>query len=405
MTLRYSYAVDLFTMRTPSTARPAERIRVVAQHLGRVAGASKGSHHSPHLLAAPCSSPNGSTTSSTDNHQIFVATIPTGPLKVEDFVAKSSPVPSLTTSKKHDGKVLVEVAALTIGAGQRAGLQGSATYMGSSDGRGRVDVPMAGTGVGRVLESRFPGINKGDLVTGNVSWQTHAAVDGSLLTAVPAGVDAATMLGALGTNGLTAYFGLLDIGKPKAGDTVVVSGAAGSVGHIAGQIAKLHGCRVVGVAGSEEKCKRLVNELGFDAAVNYKSATFREDFKAATPDRIDVYFDNTGGMILQSALFRMASFGRIVCCGNISQYDTATPGGGPRGVPGLLVNNQIKMQGFVVFSYMDQYEEARQHMSAWVREGKLQAWTTQYDGLDRAPQAFVDMLGGVTRGTTIITVP
>ena len=161
---------------------------------------------------------------------------------------------------------------------------------------------------------------------------------------------------------------------------------------------------MIGVAGSDEKCKKLIDELGFDAAVNYKSPQFRAEFKAATPNRIDVYFDNTGGMILQSALFRMNLKGRIVCCGNVSQYDTATPGGGPRGIPGLLVNNQVKMEGFIVYSYAKQYEEARRNMSQWVKQGKLKAWTTQYDGLNRAPQAFVDMLGGVTRGTTIITV-
>ena len=217
-----------------------------------------------------------------------------------------------------------------------------------------------------------------------------------------------------------AYFGLLEIGNPQPGETVVVSAAAGSVGHMVGQIAKLKGCRVVGIAGSPEKCDRLVNELGFDAAVNYKLDSFRNDFKAATPKRIDgecmrlynaltnpfspVYFDNTGGAILESALFRMNTYGRICCCGNVSGYDTATPGGGPRGVPGLLVNNQVLMQGFIVYSYKKKYAEARAEISQWVKEGKVKPWVTVYDGLRKGPSAFVDLLAGKTSGTCVVRV-
>ncbi|MFN0146508.1 MAG: zinc-binding dehydrogenase, partial [Dehalococcoidia bacterium] len=194
------------------------------------------------------------------------------------------------------------------------------------------------------------------------------------------------------------------VGKPKPGETVVVSAAAGSVGHIVGQIAKRQKCRVVGVAGSAEKCRILTEELGFDVAVNYKESNFRDAFKEATPNRIDVYFDNTGGDILGSALFRMNAHGRIACCGAVSQYDTSNPGPGPRGIPGLLVNNRVRMEGFLVFDYADRYDEARETMSAWITVGELIPRVTEFQGLAQAPRAFVELLGGSTIGTTIVRV-
>ena len=217
-------------------------------------------------------------------------------------------------------------------------------------------------------------------------------------------VDPSTALGALGTNGLTAYFGLLSVGQPQPGETVLVSAAAGSVGHLVGQIAKRAGCRVIGVAGSDDKCRLLVDELGFDEAISYRDPEFRNAFKAATPDRVDVYFDNTGGPVLESALFRMATRGRIVCCGVVSQYDTSTPGPGPRGVPGLLVNNRVRMEGFLVFDFAERYAEARADMAAWIADGSLRPKVTEFHGLADAPQAFVELLAGRTVGTTVVTL-
>src|SRR6185312_10857867 len=197
---------------------------------------------------------------------------------------------------------------------------------------------------------------------------------------LPPDTDPATALGALGTNGLTAYFGLLDIGRPQTGETVVVSAAAGSVGHVVGQLAKRLGCRVVGVAGAADKCRMLVDELGFDAAVSHRDPEFRNAFRAATPDRIDVYFDNTGGPVLESALFRMAGHGRIVCCGAVSQYDNSTTGTGPRGVPGLLVNNRVRMEGFLVFDFAERYDEARADLAGWIADGTLTPKVTEFHG-------------------------
>jgi NADPH-dependent curcumin reductase CurA len=331
----------------------------------------------------------------SENRQIVIASLPEDALRETDFELRTVPVP-----EPSEGEVLCRTLAITIGAGQRAGLQGSASYAGAA----RADTLMAGNGVALVVESNDENFSPGDCVTGPTGWQDYAALAGRSLTKVNGSADPALHLGIMGTNGLTAYFGLLDVGRAKEGETVVVSAAAGSVGHTVGQIAKLKGCRVVGVAGSAAKCSIVVDELGFDAAVNYKSPDFRAAFKAATPDRIDVYFDNTGGDILGSALFRMNAHGRIVCCGVVSQYDTTKPGGGPRGVPGLLVNNRVRMEGFLVFDYARRFEEARKQLMSWIDGGELRPRVTEFGGLENAPNAFVELLAGGTVGTTIVRV-
>jgi len=327
------------------------------------------------------------------NTQILIKSLPGGALSPDDYEIVPSEIPT-----PGEGEVLCRTLALTIGAGQRAGLQGSASYAGAPV----TGVVMGGTGAAIVEASNSPDFSAGDTVVGPTGWQEYSSQKARALRRVDAALDPAHHLGVLGTNGLTAYFGLLDIGQPKAGNTVVVSAAAGSVGHIVGQIAKREGCRVVGVAGSDEKCRLLTEELGFDAAVNYKDAGFRDAFKAATPDRIDVYFDNTGGPILESALFRMNTHGRIVCCGAVSAYDGAPPPYGPRGVPGLLVNNQVRMEGFLVFNFADRYDEARTAMTGWIERGELRPRVSEFHGLAQAPTAFVELLAGRTVGTTIV---
>jgi NADPH-dependent curcumin reductase CurA len=331
----------------------------------------------------------------SENRQMMIASIPTDALQASDFELRSSAIP-----EPGEGEVLARTLALTIGAGQRAGLQGSASYAGAAV----ADTVMTGTGVARVQVSNSPDFSPGDLIVGRTGWQDYSVLSSRGLSKIEAGADPALHLGTLGINGLTAYFGLLDVGSAQEGDTVVVSAAAGSVGHMVGQIAKLKGCRVVGVAGSDEKCETLVKELGFDVAVNYKDSDFRAIFKAATPNRIDVYFDNTGGDILGSALFRMNTHGRIVCCGAVSQYDTSKPAAGPRGVPGLLVNNQVRMEGFLVFNFESRYEEARTELRAWIKSGQLEPRVTEFQGLETAGEAFVQLLAGGTVGTTIIRV-
>lgn len=331
----------------------------------------------------------------TVNRQIVIASLPTGPLAAGDFTLQTTSMPAL-----GEGQVLCRTVALTIGAGQRAGLQGSASYAGSP----KTGVVMGGTGVARVEDSRADRFRTGDFVVAPTGWQEYSVHPPEALRRIPDGDDLTLHLGAFGTNGLTAYFGLLEVGKPVSGETVVVSAAAGSVGHLVGQIAKRQGCRAVGVAGSEAKCRLLTDELGFDEAVNYKDPEFRAAFRAATPDRIDLYFDNTGGDVLGSALFRMNTHGRIVCCGVVSQYDTSNPEPGPRGIPGLLVNNRVRMEGFLVFDYSDRYEDARRDLAGWIAEGEIHPQITEFHGLESAPDAFVALLAGRTVGTTIVRI-
>ena len=184
----------------------------------------------------------------------------------------------------------------------------------------------------------------------------------------------------------------------------MVSAAAGSVGHLVGQMARINDCRVVGVMGSDAKADVLLGQLGFDAAVNYKDANYRQSLKEATPDGVDVYFDNTGGMILGSALFRMNVAGRIACCGVVSQYDTDSPEPGPRGIPGLLVNKRLIMQGFLLFDFVKQYADARQQIHSWLQAGDLISLTDEVNGLEAAPEGFVDLLAGGNVGTRIVRV-
>jgi hypothetical protein len=330
-----------------------------------------------------------------DNRQIIVSSLPTGRLAVDDFAVRPAEVP-----QPGEGEVLVRILALTIGAGQRAGLQGSASYAGAPT----TGIVMGGTGVGRVTSSRVDGIAPGDLVVGPTGWQDYALLTARDARPVEAEGDPALHLSLFGINGLTAYFGLLEVGRPQAGETVLVSAAAGSVGHLVGQMAKIQDCRVVGVTGSAAKARFLTAELGFDAAIDHRSPTFRDDLKAATPDGVDVYFDNTGGDILGAALRRMRPHGRIVCCGVVSQYNTSDPAPGPRGIPGLLVNNRVRMEGFLVFDYAPRYDEGRARMRAWLESGRLRSVHDEVSGLDNAPRAFVDLLAGGNVGTRIIRV-
>lgn len=337
-----------------------------------------------------------------DNRRIVIASLPSGKLAADDFSLETVPAP-----QPGDGEVLCRTLAITIGAGQRAGLQGSASYAGAPT----TGVVMGGTAVARVEASNAPAVPVDDLVVCPAGWQDYSVHPADAVTVVDDdGGDPAQHLGVYGTNGLTAYFGLFAVGEPQAGQTVVVSAAAGSVGHLVGQMAKIAGCRAIGVAGSDDKCARLTGELGFDAAVNYREDGFRDAFKQACADTreggggIDVYFDNTGGDVLGAALRRMRPHGRIVCCGVVSQYDTADPAPGPRGVPGLLVNNRVRMEGFLVFDYADRYAEARAQLRDWVNTGQLISWLDEFDGLERAPEAFVDLLAGGNFGTRIVRV-
>ena len=330
-----------------------------------------------------------------ENRQIVIVALPKGKLELSHFDMRTAEAPAPGT-----GEVLCRTLVLTMGAGQRAGLQGSASYAAAP----RSGIVMSGSAVARVEESNADGIAEGALVTCPAGWQDYSVHAAEAVQVVAEGGDPAHHLGVYGTNGLTAYFGLFAVGEPCAGQTVVVSAAAGSVGHLVGQMAKITGCRTIGVAGSDAKCALLTSELGFDAALNYRSADFRGEFREACADGIDIYFDNTGGDILGGALRRMKPHGRIVCCGVVSQYDTADPQPGPRGIPGLLVNNRVRMEGFLVFDYAERYAEGRAQMREWIEAGQLKPLQDEFHGLEEMPRAFIDMLAGGNVGTRIVRV-
>lgn len=328
-----------------------------------------------------------------DNQQVLIDSLPRGKLSADIYrlAVTDAPTPA-------DGEVLVRTQAFAITAGTRAGLQGSASYAGAP----KTGIVMNGTGVGEVVASKAAGFSPGDRVLGPTGWQTYSVHAPSALTKIDPAHDPVHYLGPLGVNGLTAYFGLFRVGAPKPGETVMVSAAAGSVGHLVGQMAKIAGNRVVGVCSSDAKGHVLTGSLGFDAAVNYREDDFREALKAATPDGVDVYFDNTGGPILGAALFRMNVGGRIACCGVVSQYDTDSPEPGPKGVPGLLVNKRLTMRGFLVFDFAAEYAAARAEIAGWLADGRLQSLTDEVHGLEAAPAAFVDLLAGGNLGTRIV---
>ena len=327
------------------------------------------------------------------NTQVLIKALPEDKLTEDHYELVDGVI-----DEPSEGEVLVQTEAFAITAGTRAGLQGSASYAGAP----KTGIVMNGTGVGHVVASKDPAFKEGDAVLGPTGWQQYSVHKGAALSVIDPQDDSIHYLGPLGVNGLTAYFGLFNVGQPSAGETVMVSAAAGSVGHLVGQMARIHGCQVVGVAGDDAKNQTLIDQLGFHAAVNYKSADFRALLKEATPKGVDVYFDNTGGPILGAALFRLNVNGRIACCGVVSQYDTSRPEPGPKGIPGLLVNKRINMRGFLVFDFAEQYEAARSDIRGWLRSGELKSLTDEVSGLAAAPGAFVDLLAGGNIGTRVV---
>jgi NADPH-dependent curcumin reductase CurA len=333
-------------------------------------------------------------TSGTINRQILLAEKPTGKLGPEHFKLQAGIVP-----EPKDGEALLRVRYISLDAANRAWMHG-ATYRSAVE----ANTVMAGGGIAEVISSKAPGLSPGDIVFGDTGWQEFAAVPAKHLTRMPRLEPMTHLLSVYGIAGLTAYFGLLDVGRPKPSDTVVVSAAAGSVGSIVGQIAKIKGCHVVGIAGGTDKCHWLTSELGFDAAVDYKDGAVFKALRAAAPKGIDVYFDNVGGDILEACLPLMNNHGRIACCGAISQYDGAPSAHGPRGVPGLIVVKRLIVQGFIVMDFMAQREKALTELQSWVASGKLKVQEDVIDGLENTPQALIGLLAGENRGKRMIRV-
>jgi NADPH-dependent curcumin reductase CurA len=258
--------------------------------------------------------------------------------------------------------------------------------------------------VGEVVESRSPQFKTGDTVTGMMGWRLYNVMKAAELRKVDAGAaPVTTSLGVLGMPGLTAYFGLLDIGQPKEGETVVVSGAAGAVGITVCQIAKLKGCRAVGIAGSNEKNEYLKQELGVDATINYKSGDVAQGLKEACPKGVDVYFDNVGGEVSDAVMPLLSHGARIVICGQISLYNLDKPDIGPRPQPYLLVNSAL-MKGFIITEYAARFPEGVMQLAQWLAAGKLKYAETIVEGFENTPQAFIGLFSGENLGKQIVKV-
>lgn len=330
----------------------------------------------------------------TVNRQVLLVEKPTGILGPEHFrmTQGAMPVPK-------DGEVLLKTRFISLDAANRAWMHG-ATYRAAVE----PNTVMAGGALAEVLSSKAPDFTAGDIVFGDVGWQDFAAIPAKQLSKLPKLEPITHLLSVYGVAGLTAYFGLLHVGEPREAETVVVSAAAGSVGSIVGQIAKIRGCHVVGIAGGKDKCHWLTSELGFDAAVDYKDGGTFKALRAAAPKGIDVYFDNVGGKILEICLPQMNNRGRIACCGAISQYDGVSSDHGPRGVPGLIVVKRLRMQGFIVFDYEDQTSQARADLQSWVASGKLKVQEDVIDGLENTPRALIGLLAGENRGKRMVRV-
>jgi len=298
-----------------------------------------------------------------------------------------------------EGQVLIRTHYTSVDPYLRGIMREGPNYIGSiAPG----DVVTAGS-VGQVIESRHPGCQEGDYVLGMWGWQLYALTDGAHLTRVdPTLAPISTALGVLGMPGLTAYFGLLSLGEPKQGETVLVSGAAGAVGSIAGQIAKIRGCRVVGVAGSDAKVRHLVDDLGFDSAFNYRATPAPLGrLRELCPDGIDVYFDNTGGPVTDAALLHINSFARIVLCGQIAQYNELAMPQGPRLLFQLIVK-QARLQGFLVFQFKDRYPEGIAQMATWIRDGRLKYREDILEGIENTPKAFIGLFTGENTGKRLV---
>lgn len=340
---------------------------------------------------------NAVTTAS--NQQFRLATRPVGLPKPSDW--------NLTTEAVRDiaeGEIVVQTLYLSLDPAMRGWMNEGKSYIRPV----AIGEVMRAGGIGRVLASKSPKFAVGDTVSGGIGVQRYWVGAADDKTAGFYRVDARVAplpkyLNALGMPGMTAYFGLLDVGQPKAGETVVVSGAAGAVGQTVGQVAKHKGCRVVGIAGGREKCDFVVNELGFDACIDYKSGSLKDGLKTHCPDGVDIYFDNVGGEILDTVLTRLRMKARIVICGAISQYNNTTPVKGPANYLSLLVN-RARMEGIVVFDYADRYHLAVAEMAQWMREGSFRSREDIVQGLEKFPEALLMLFEGKNFGKLILQV-
>jgi NADPH-dependent curcumin reductase CurA len=329
------------------------------------------------------------------NKQILLASRPPGMPTLDNFSIVDAEVP-----EPKDGEVLLRTRFLSVDPYMRGRMRDQKSYAPPF----ALNEVIAGGVVAEVIESRAPAFQPGNIVTGLLAWRLYSVAKAEELRRVDPNIaPVTTALGVLGMPGLTAYFGLLDIGQPQEGETVVVSGAAGAVGMTACQIAKINGCRVVGIAGSDEKNRYLEHELQVDATINYKTADIESAMKAACPNGVDVYFDNVGGEISDAVMKLLNQRARIVICGQISLYNLESPDIGPRVQPTLLVNSAL-MKGFIVSNYAARFAEGGKQLAQWLTEGKLKYFETFVEGFENAPRAFLDLFAGTNLGKQLVKV-
>jgi NADPH-dependent curcumin reductase CurA len=333
---------------------------------------------------------------SSMNHQVRLAARPSGLPKHSDWELTEEPIPT-----PGAGELVAAVSHISVDPAMRSWMNAGASYIEPVD----IGTVMRAAGVGRVLASEHPQFETGDHVYGVFGVQEYALSDGSGVMKIdPSLAPAPTYLGTLGLSGLTAYFGLLDVGRLKEGDTVVVSGAAGAVGSVAGQIAKLKGAHVIGIAGGEGKCRWLVDDLGFDAAIDYKAQDVRGALRESARDGVDVYFDNVGGEILDAVLTRLARGARVVICGAVSQYNATDGVRGPSNYLSLLVA-RASMTGMVIFDYAPRFREAAGELGSWMADGRLISREDILEGgVQTFPDALLRLFAGENMGKLVLQV-
>ena len=335
------------------------------------------------------------TAADSHNRQFLLAARPVGAVTAQHFTLRHSAVPEPAA-----GEFLVRNMLISIDPAMRGWMVNRADYVAPLN----IGDVMRSTCVARVVSSRRSGVSAGDLVKGNFGWQDYAIVGPTLpYFTVDASLPPSTALSLFGVTGYTAYFGMHEIGAPKPGDTVVVSGAAGAVGSIAGQIAKIAGARVIGIAGSAEKCRWLIERAGFDAAINYKREEVGAALSALAPNGIDVYYDNVGGEILDLALARLANFARIVLCGGISRSLQTGPIPGPANYFNLVFR-RATMRGFIVLDYEPRYAEAAAALAQWVSQGRINYAEHMIEGFDNLPEALAGIFRGENIGKQIVRI-
>ncbi|GJM33045.1 MAG: NADP-dependent oxidoreductase [Saprospiraceae bacterium] len=329
------------------------------------------------------------------NKQLILSKRPEGLPKADTWTLEEHPIPKI-----KDGEILIKQLYISLDPAMRGWMRDVKSYIPPV----QIGEVMRAGSVGKVIQSKNPNIPEGTYLSGTGGVQQYVVSGGKGWYPVdPKLAPLPTYIGALGMPGMTAYFGLLEVAKLKEGENVMVSGAAGAVGSVVGQIAKLKGCKVVGIAGGPEKCRYLIEELGFDGAIDYKNEPIRDRMKAEMPDGIDVYFDNVGGEILNTALTRIRRHARIVICGAISQYNNTEPTKGPSNYMSLLVN-RARMEGMVVFDYAKDYGKAAMQMGQWMAEDKLKSKEDVYEGIENFHETFLRLFSGEKMGKLVLKV-